>query len=100
LTRKELEVEYGAAPEDIARVREFARAYDLQVVSEKPGERAMELAGTAADMNRAFGIRLDEARLGTTAFRQRVGPITLPESVVTVITAVLGLDTRPQAAPR
>jgi kumamolisin len=100
LTRQELAAKYGAAPEDIARVREFARSHGVQVVAENPAARMVELAGTAADMGRAFGVRLEHAQLGTTVFRQRVGPITLPHNVASSIVAVLGLDTRPQASPR
>jgi len=100
LTRQELAQRYGADPADLARIRSFAQEHKLQVIAESAEKRTVELAGTAADMNAAFGVTLHEAHIEGRAYRQRHGPITLPKSLANIVVAVLGLDTRPQAEPR
>jgi kumamolisin len=100
INRKQLADQYGAHPDDLARVRAFAREHNLHVVAESAEKRTVELAGTVADMSAAFGVTLHEARAQGLTFRHRRGPVTLPRSVAPAVVAVLGLDDRPQAEPR
>jgi kumamolisin len=100
LSREELTERYGADPADIARIEAFAREHGLQVVSESAETRTVELAGAVADMNAAFGVKLSKANIDGREFRYREGPVTLPRSIAGFVTAVLGLDDRPAAAPR
>jgi kumamolisin len=100
LSRDEYLRRYGADPAHLAQIRAFAREHNLQVVAESAAKRSVELAGTVADMKRAFGVTLRHGRIEGRAFRHRVGGITLPRSVAPSVVAVLGLDNRPQAEPR
>jgi len=65
LTREEFAQQYGARPADIAAVRRFAANHNLNVVSVHPERRTVELSGTVAAMNDAFGVDLGLHRSST-----------------------------------
>jgi kumamolisin len=103
LTHQEFEEKYGTSAEDIAKIREFANANNLVVVTEDPGRRSVMLAGTVADFNRAFGQKLMTYAHATGTYRGRTGTIKIPAELDGVIEGVFGLDNRPVAsrhAPR
>ena len=100
LSREELTRLYGADPAQIARIEAFAREAGLQVVSASSETRTVQLAGTVADMEAAFGVKLFRANIGGRKFRYQQGPVLLPRSVAAGVIAVLGLDETPAAAPR
>ena len=58
-----------------------------------PAARTVKVEGAATDFNRAFGI--DLSSFGN--YVSYSGPITVPESLASVVVAVLGLDNRPVA---
>jgi kumamolisin len=58
LTRAELAATRGASPDDLARIEAFARANGLDVVEVNAARRSVVLAGTVAQMSRAFGVQL------------------------------------------
>ncbi len=100
LTREAFAHTYGAAPQDIAKVRAFASQAGLTVVREDPAACAVILGGTAAQFEAAFGVHLQRCRhqaLGE--YRGYAGTVSVPDALAGVVTAVLGLDTRPQARP-
>jgi kumamolisin len=100
LSREELARRYGANPADLALIAAFAREHGLQVVSKSAETRTVELAGTVANMSEALGVRLFKANIDGREFRYREGPVMLPRSVAGAVTAVLGLEDTPVAAPR
>jgi hypothetical protein len=100
LSREELTRLYGADPAQIARIEAFARDAGLQVLSASAETRTVQLAGTVAQMEAAFGVKLLKANIAGHEFRYQEGPVLLPRSVADGVTAVLGLDDRPTAAPR
>jgi kumamolisin len=91
---------YGATPEDLAAVEQFAREADLQVVASDAARRSVILRGTVRAMNAAFGTNMQRYAQGDVTFRGRIGALTIPASLSPVIVAVLGLDERPQARPQ
>jgi kumamolisin len=99
LGRDELVAEYGAAPEDLAAVRDFAVGHGLQVLEESPAKRIVTLAGSVADFSKAFGVELNEVSVGGKTHRQRVGAVSVPGELGSIVTDVRGLDTRRQANP-
>ncbi len=99
LSREAFALRYGASPGDLLRVREFAAAHGLRVVSESAAKRTLALSGTASAMRSAFGADLRHYQIGARTYRVRSGAITIPAALDGVITAVLGLDNRPQAEP-
>jgi kumamolisin len=100
LSREEFAQQHGADPGDIAKVRQFASAHGLTVVEEDPARRTVVLSGTVAQFNDAFEVDLQTFEHAGGTYRGRTGAIHLPDELQGVVTAVLGLDNRPQAHPR
>ena len=85
--------------DDIRLLTEFAADTGLTVTEVDPGRRLVKLAGPASKMQAAFGTKLAIYQAGKDKFRGRTGTLHLPEDVLPVVEAVLGLDTRPAAQP-
>jgi kumamolisin len=105
LSSDELAERYGADPGDVDLVsRELGRR-GLQVTAVHAVTRRVKVAGTLGDLSGAFGTTLrqvsspDPRGGGRVAHRYREGPLYLPAALRGIVTAVLGLDTRPQAQP-
>jgi kumamolisin len=97
LSREEYEKRFGADPHDLSQVAAFAKAHDLLVERQDGARRMVVLSGTVAQFNTAFGVDLQHYRHGAGTYRGRIGVVTIPDTLRDVITAVLGLDNRPQA---
>ncbi|WP_027007702.1 S53 family peptidase [Conexibacter woesei] len=101
LSVDQLGARFGAADDDVEKVERFAKDHGLEVVDESAAQRRVLLRGPAAAMGEAFGVSLgryenDEGL----AYRGREGAVQVPADLEGVVTAVLGLDDRPQARPR
>ena len=92
---------HAADPAAIKQVRAFARQFNLKVEDDptSTARRTLQLTGTASDMQKAFGVVLEQKTIDGTEYRLREGGIYLPTSLTSVVEAVLGLDNRPQAQP-
>ncbi|MEC5406175.1 S53 family peptidase [Paraburkholderia sp. MPAMCS5] len=100
LSREALAKDYGAAPDDIAKVKAFAAAHGLTVVREDTAARSVVLSGTVAQFQSAFEVKLEQYQHHTAGtFRGRTGAVNVPDDLHGVVEAVLGLDNRPQARP-
>ena len=97
LAREDFARQFGAEPADIATVKAFAASHGLTVIQEHTGRRTVVLAGTVAQLEAAFGVRLERFEHPRGAYRGRQGAIHLPQELDGVVEAVLGLDNRPQA---
>ena len=100
LTREEYAAHHSAAPDDIAKVEQFARKHDLTVVETDPVSRKVVLAGTAAAMSAAFAVKLQRYEYAGRTYRGRTGHVHIPKELDQIVVAVLGLDDRPQTEPR
>ena len=87
----------GAHQADAERVRTFATDNQIAVSGIDLAARTVSLTGTVQRMNAAFGVDLGQYRLGELTFRGREGDVHVPPTIAPVVTAVLGLDDRPQA---
>jgi kumamolisin len=99
LSREQFEAQFGADTTDIAAIRKFADAHGLAVVQEHAGRCTVVLSGRAAQFNSAFGVDLQRFEYEGGSYRGRVGAVQLPQELVGVVEAVLGLDDRPVAQP-
>jgi len=101
LSREEFASRHGSSAEDVERVKEFAKQNSLQVEQSDTARRTVILSGTAARFRDTFQVELKRYQHPSTRarFRGRSGQIFVPESLVPVVAAVLGLDDRPQARP-
>jgi kumamolisin len=105
LTSDELAEQYGADPADTDLVRQTLAGLGLEVTQVHPATRRIKVAGTLGELSRAFGVTLqlvsspDPVSGRSITHRYREGPLSVPAPLAGVVTAVLGLDTRPQVRP-
>jgi kumamolisin len=98
LTREEFAATYGASSADVDAIRAFADAHGLTVGAVHAGRRSVEISGSLRALSAAFGTALSLFRdPDGTEYRGRAGTLSVPAEVNGVITAVLGMDERPQA---
>src|SRR5262245_42298893 len=97
LTSEEFEERFGANPDDVGAVSQYVRDHGLAVVGVDLARRTMDVTGTAARCERAFGVDLRYWALGQTVFRGHAGPVVLPSEIAERVVAVVGLDERPIA---
>ena len=105
LSRPELAVAHGADPADVALVVSTLTELGVEVLSTDAASRRVRVAGTAALLGRVFGTSLEgvtsrDAAGDEVSHRHRTGGLSVPAALDGVVTAVLGLDDRPQASPR
>jgi kumamolisin len=105
LTSAELGTQYGSDPADAARVTEVLGQYGLTVTESSPESRRLKVSGTIEALSTAFGATLTLVSTpysdgGTVTHRYRSGGLSVPAEVSGIVTAVLGLDDRPQARPQ
>ncbi len=99
LSREDLVASRGADPEDLAKIDAFAHSYNLTVVETSVPKRTVRLAGTVADLSRAFGVRLQKYKAKDISYRGRTGPVYVPSELADIVEGVFGLDNRPIAKP-
>jgi len=101
VSRAHFKKHHAADPAAIKLVRAFAREFNLKVEPDPSAtaRRTVQLTGTAADMQKAFGVVLEQKTVNGAEYRVREGAIHLPASLTGVVEAVLGLDNRPQVQP-
>ena len=99
MTRAEYVRLHGPDPAALKVAKAFAAEFGLEVTPPTPGRRTMHVTGTPAAMEKAFGVLLKHHQFEGKTFRVREGEICLPEELIGQVTAVFGLDNRPQAKP-
>ncbi len=100
ISREEWAAAHGADPADIDAVRSFAQEAGLTVTDVDAGRRSIGLKGSVHAVARAFEAKLSGRYTpgeSATPYRARTGPLTVPAALDGVVTAVLGIDDRPQA---
>jgi kumamolisin len=95
--------EYGADPADAQLAAEVLGEYGLTVTEYLLPSRRLKVSGTIAAMQSAFGTTLTMVSSphpdgsGDVQHRYRTGSLSVPARLSGIITAVVGLDDRPQA---
>ncbi|WP_394770878.1 protease pro-enzyme activation domain-containing protein [Lacisediminihabitans sp.] len=102
MSRDALAESMGADPRDVELVVSTLESLGVTVVSTDLASRRVRISGTVATMGRVFGVQLHAVTSltadGTPAsHRHRTGGLMVPAALDGVVTAVLGLDDRPQA---
>jgi kumamolisin len=95
-SREEYEAAHRAAPEDVAKVRSFARAHGLSEAEADPDGRTLVLSGTARALSEAFGVSLGRYQAEGASYRAASGPAHVPPELAPIVEAVIGLDDRPR----
>ena len=93
---------FGADPADIAQVSGALSRLGASIVSSDQASGRLRISGTAALLGRIFGTRLtavsSTAPNGeSTTHRHRTGGLSVPAELDGLVTALLGLDNRPQS---
>jgi len=91
LTREEWAAQFGASAADIEAVRAFAHEHGLQVAEVNDAAATVTLEGSVEQFCRAFDTHLHRVAHGDCEYRGRSGPLRLPENLIDVVVAVLGL---------
>jgi kumamolisin len=99
LTREQFLAQRGALEEDAQAVEAFAHACGLSIVDANIAKASVTLTGTVADFAKAFNVELRNYDSPSGSYRGRTGPVYIPTELDGIVTAVLGLDNRPQARP-
>ncbi len=102
MDRAEFAEKLGADPADVDLVTSTLGSLGLRIVSTNLPSRRIRVTGSAATMARVFGAHLEAVTSraldgSTVQHRHRTGGLMLPATLDGVVTAVLGLDNRPQA---
>lgn len=101
MSHSEFERTYGADPAQVDKIREFARENNLQMLErgDEVLRRTVTLAGTAAALEKAFGIELNQFEFEDGSYRSYGGTVQMPEDLADIVSGVFGLDNRPVAHP-
>ena len=105
-SRAELAQRYGAAPADVSAVTEAVTAGGASVIDTDPGSRRIRIRGSVGVLEALFGTELvrtrdtDPVSGAERVIRARQGSLRVPAGLDGVVTAVLGLDDRPQTRTR
>jgi kumamolisin len=83
--------------EKLAKVRAFARQYELQIMEEHLPSHNVVIRGTVAQLNHAFHITINRYAHKTRNFYGHEDEIKIPATLKDTIAGVLGLDDFPIA---
>lgn len=106
LSRADLAERYGASPADIAAVTDAVTMGGVTVIDTDPGSRRIRIRGSVGTLEAMFGTHLvrtrdtDPLTGAERVVRARRGSLAVPAALDGVVTAVLGLDDRPQTRTR
>src|ERR1700733_13683528 len=90
ISREEFALQHGPAASAIDEVKKFAQENNLTVGEISIPRRTVKLEGTAADMVRAFEVRLDRYEYNGHQYRARSGGIKLPAELAKSVEAGVG----------
>ncbi len=96
-SRAEFSERFAASAADLQAVADFAASYGLKVERAHANSGNVILEGTVQQCEAAFQVSLREYVHGAMRYRGRTGPVSIPQALDGIVTAVLGLDARPQA---
>ena len=95
LSKPQLAATFGADPQEMQAVEDWAKSCKLKVVEADAAKRRVKVSGSVAAINKAFDVQLNDYRHPDGyEFRGREGQVHVPESLFGVVESVLGLDTR------
>ena len=99
LSREQLATVRGADPADVASLQNWCQSAGLQLLAVAAGRRTATVQGSLGRLSDLFGVELRRRMFAGREYRSVTGPISLPSDLAGLVVAVLGLDTRPVAAP-
>jgi len=94
ISREQFESSYGADPQDMRKVMEFAQNNNLTVIESSIARRQIRLQGTVSSISKAFGVTLQQAIQNGKKIRMRTGSIQIPSELKQIVTNVMDIDNR------
>jgi kumamolisin len=91
---------YGADPDDVRKIVDFASVEGLTVAAIDLARRTVVLTGSLSALAAAFGAEVKLYRRNDRTFRGRTGHLTIPADLTDIIEGVFGFDQREQARSR
>ncbi len=95
VTPAQFRARYGPAPEAATKVTAWLRGAGLRVSTPQQNGRYVDVTGSAADAQRAFGTRLSVFRKGGADVQAPSAALTAPRAVSPYVLSVTGLDESP-----
>ncbi len=94
MSHTQLETLLGSTYEDLEKIEDFAREYELSISDIDLGHRTIHLTGTAAAMEKAFDVSLCKCSSDEVdaPFRSHQGAVKIPEDLKDLVLGVLGLS--------
>jgi kumamolisin len=84
--------EYGPSLSSYSQAAQYFRGYGIEVTHEWPDRLTLSLAGTAAELGRAFGTTLVAGTYGNRSVVYPSSPPALPSSIESLVAGVVGLS--------
>jgi kumamolisin len=105
ISRVQFAADFGADPADIELVTATVTALGARILAVRAAARQVRIEATAAELSRMFGTTLElvttqDPTGAEVTHRVRTSALSVPAVLDGVVTAVLGLDDRPQARPQ
>ncbi|HTZ44419.1 MAG TPA: S53 family peptidase [Jatrophihabitans sp.] len=102
ISRDELAGRYGADPADVEQVSRVLTGLGARVEEADAASRRLRVTGSVGVLGRIFATTLERATSqapsgAQVTHRHRTGELSVPADLDGLVTAVLGLDDRPQA---
>jgi kumamolisin len=102
MPRQEFVAQYGADPADVDEVTSTLTRHGIRIDETDPGSRRIRATGPAGTLSQLFGTQLEQVTSlapsgDEVSHRHRTGELSVPAELDGIVTAVLGLDNRPQA---
>jgi kumamolisin len=105
LAPAEFAARYGADPADLEQVTQTLSALGAEILEADAASRRVRISAPAGLLSQIFGAEIEQVSSSNPAggqlrHRHRTGSLSVPAAISGVVTAVLGLDDRPQTLPR
>jgi kumamolisin len=101
LSRPQLAEMFGADPQEMKGVEDWAESCKLKVVEADAAKRRIKVSGSVGAMNKAFDVQLNDYRHPDGYdFQGREGQVHVPDRLFGIIESVFGLDNRHVGRPR
>lgn len=94
LSHEEFDQQFGATPEDIQIVTDYALLNGLTIVDAHSGSRTIKVSGTVGQFNSIFNITLTEYTTEDRSYFDYTGMLKIPDEIANVVEYIIGLSTK------
>ncbi len=99
LTHNDLYKKYGAHSDDIQKVENFAKEFNLLILDISREKRTVKLAGSVEHINKAFDVDLFHHEVDGKRYRHFDKEISIPKNLKDAVEGITGLSNTPVLKP-